>query len=212
MRRVFAFLLILTMVLSLVSLAGCRKKGKDEEPMNEETEKTEDYGYQIYVSPDGDDHNDGSIGSPLATPEGARLLLNEKQPEKSTVWLRGGTYYMANTFAYAASDCKNVAFRAYPGEQVIFSGGVCLTGTWTGTAEVNGKTAWIKKFDDIKTFGEFNTLFNEEGFLVNARYPNDTGYLLAAGGDAPQNPSNELSALNMGLVAKEGDLQSAFVP
>ena len=206
MRKAPAFLLMLTTVLSLLSLAGCRKKGKEEGPMYEQAEETEDYGYQIYVSPDGNDKNDGSIESPLATPEGARDLLNTKQPEKSTVWLRGGTYPMTDTFVYAASDCANVAFCAYPGEEVIFSGGVCLTGTWTGTAEVNGKTAWVKKFDDIKAFGEFNTLFSEGEFLINARYPNDTEYLLAAGGDAAQNPDNANFAHNKGLVAKDGDL------
>ncbi len=204
MKKALAFLLMLTTVLSLASLAGCRKKGKEEEPMNEETEATEDYGYQIYVSPDGNDENDGSIGSPLATPEGARAHLQTIMPERSTVWLRGGTYSIDN-FSYGAADCENVAFRAYPGEEVIFSGGVCLTGTWTGTAEVNGKTAWVKKFDDIGAFGEFNTLFGKEEFLINARYPNDTDYLLAAAGANPQSSDSNF-AHNLGLVTKAGDL------
>jgi len=205
MKKVLAFLLILA---TLLSLASCRKKETDENAMNNEQEQqtAEDYGYQIYVSPDGNDENDGSMASPLATPEGARLHLNQKRPEKATVWLRGGTYFFADNFAYAANDCKNVAFRAYPGEEVIFSGGVCLTGTWTGTAEVNGKTAWVKQFEDIAAFGEFNTLFDAESFLINARYPNSTDYLRAAGGDSPQNPSNSTFAHHMGLVAKEGDL------
>ena len=73
---------------------------------------------QIYVAPDGDDTNAGTIDKPLKTPQKAIT----KMTSGGTILIRGGIYNLttqvkSNTAGTAANYCK---FWAYPGETPIF--------------------------------------------------------------------------------------------
>ncbi len=98
-----------------------------------------DPGRTLYVSPAGNDDNDGSIGAPFRTIEHARDVvrtLNGNMSEDITVYLRGGTYPITSTVAFTAADSGSnghrVTYAAYEGEQPVLEAGVPVTG-WTQT-------------------------------------------------------------------------------
>ncbi|MBM7565792.1 S-layer homology domain-containing protein [Paenibacillus sacheonensis] len=94
---------------------------------------------ELYVSPDGSDTNDGSIGSPFHTLQKAKdavraYMANEMVPAGGiTVYLRGGEYVIASTVDFEAADSgtadKPVTYKAYDGENVIFSGAQTIPGS-----------------------------------------------------------------------------------
>src|SRR5438876_12151617 len=72
----------------------------------------------FYVSPSGNDSNNGSIGSPFATvAKGVSVLT-----PGATLYLRAGTYpeaLAANAIPGGTSWAKPVTVSAYPGETAI---------------------------------------------------------------------------------------------
>jgi len=98
-------------------------------------------GLELYVSPTGNDNNDGSAQKPWKTIAKAQSYIRElnkdnKLPEKGiTVWLRGGRYEQATTLAFNASDNgtadKPIIYRAYNNEQVsLFNGKMIDPKAW----------------------------------------------------------------------------------
>jgi len=91
----------------------------------------------IYVSPDGDDSNPGTLAQPLKTVAKARNLveaLNSAMATDITVYLRGGTYPLTSTLTFANADSGSggfyVKYMAYPGERPLLTGGQPIKG-WT---------------------------------------------------------------------------------
>ena len=91
----------------------------------------------FYVSPQGSDSNSGSFSSPFATVDRARQAVRAVNASMSgdiNVYLRGGTYALAQPLSFAAADSgtngHTVFYQAYPGETPILSGGRAITG-WT---------------------------------------------------------------------------------
>ncbi len=87
----------------------------------------------IYVSPDGNDSNPGTIEKPLATIQAAmQAVRNLKTQSDSlqgiTVYLRQGVYNVSQTLEFnqkdAGSDSHPVTFKGYKNEEVIISGGI----------------------------------------------------------------------------------------
>src|SRR5882724_12036975 len=90
----------------------------------------------IYVSPAGRDSNSGTKDRPLASLAAAqKLARSRKSTGPVTVWLRGGTYYLAQTFVFTPEDSGTrntpVTYAAFPGEEPVISAGVRLRLTWT---------------------------------------------------------------------------------
>ena len=84
----------------------------------------------IYVAPDGDDANPGTLDKPLKTVAKARDLVRTKSSSLTadmTVYLRGGTYPQTSTLTFGNADSGNggfyVKYMAYPGEQPLITGG-----------------------------------------------------------------------------------------
>jgi hypothetical protein len=118
--------------------------------------------HTIYVSPDGNDHFDGLSAQketggkgPFASLERARdeiRALKKQHPEAGfKVCLRGGTYYLADTFVLEPGDSGTadnpVEYCAYPGERPVLSGGRRLTGF---QAEIyNEKECWTIRLDEV---------------------------------------------------------------
>jgi hypothetical protein len=91
----------------------------------------------IYVAPDGDDANPGTLLQPLRTIVRARDLVRSKTNAMTgdiVVYLRGGTYPQAATLSFGNADSGKgrfyVKYTAYPGERPLITGGKLLTG-WT---------------------------------------------------------------------------------
>jgi len=98
-------------------------------------------GLELYVSPAGNDDNDGSIQNPWKTITKAQnfirdLIKTNQLPEKGiTVWLRGGRYGLVTTLAFNAADNgspeKPIIYRAFPNEQVsLFNGKMIDPKAW----------------------------------------------------------------------------------
>ena len=116
---------------------GGEEPGGDEpggdEPGGEEPggDDTSDEPIMVYVSPNGDDANPGTLEQPVKTLEGARDLVRELKADRTsvpavTVYLRGGNYVLSQTFALTTEDSGTaeapVTYRAYPGEEVVITG------------------------------------------------------------------------------------------
>lgn len=103
-------------------------------------------GTAFYVSPAGNDTwsgkpqspNESKTDGPFATLERAREAIHSlKQagiaPQTEViVYVRGGQYRFSKTFKLTASDSGTkgtpITWRAYPGEQVSFTGGKFISG------------------------------------------------------------------------------------
>ena len=113
----------------------------------------------LYVSPTGSDSNPGTRAKPLATPEAARAAARKlrKPSERVTVYLSGGTYFLAKPLVLKPED-SGVTFAALPGETPVISGGVAISG-WR-EEKVNGKKAWVADLPEVAKDGwRFRELF-----------------------------------------------------
>ena len=98
----------------------------------------------IFVAPNGDDANPGTMAQPLKTVAKARDVVRGMTANMTadiTVTLRGGTYQQTSTLTFGNADSgKNgfyVKYVAYQSEQPIITGGKPITG-WTMSSAGNG--------------------------------------------------------------------------
>ena len=91
----------------------------------------------LYVAPapTGSDSNAGTLEQPFATITKARdtvRTLNGEMTGDINVYLRGGTYELTSTLAFAAADGttngNKIIYQAYGAEKPILSGGKRITG------------------------------------------------------------------------------------
>ena len=89
----------------------------------------------IYVSPDGNDHNKGTLAAPVATVAQAQQLARGLKKKLSpgdtlTICLRGGTYRLQEGILLQSGDGGSrdnpIVYRSYKGEQVTLSGAIRL--------------------------------------------------------------------------------------
>lgn len=90
-----------------------------------------------YVSPSGNDANAGTLAAPFLTIEKARDVvrtINTNMTGNIYIYLRGGTYTLANPIALTQADSGsngyNVIYKNYPSETPYISGGQTIT-EWT---------------------------------------------------------------------------------
>ncbi|ANE45237.1 hypothetical protein SY83_01605 [Paenibacillus swuensis] len=91
----------------------------------------------FYVSPEGDDSNEGTQESPLRTLEAARnavRLQTRTMKGDITVNLRGGVYRVDGPVDFGPLDSGQngfqVRYQAFPGETPVIEGGKGVSGTW----------------------------------------------------------------------------------
>ena len=84
---------------------------------------------ELWVASDGDDSAPGDISSPLATLEAARDRLRDDSQAGGTVWIRGGTYRLAETLVLDRRDAAT-KYAAWQDEEVVISGAERLRGEW----------------------------------------------------------------------------------
>jgi len=136
-------------------------------------------GREFYVATDGDDGSLGTKGSPFATVHRARDAIRAIKlgrdglpPGGVTVWIRGGFYFLEETFLLTPQDSGTVdapvVYAAYPGENPILCGGRRITG-W----KQESKQRWSTEILDVKKGAWwFRQLFCSNKRLARARHPN----------------------------------------
>ncbi len=120
-----------------------------------------------YISPDGSDKNPGTLEKPFASLQRAQQAVEKKL---GMVFLRGGTYYLPETFVFTAQDSGTkdapVIFQNYQDEKPVISGGVKLENLdWQ--PYTNG-IFQAKVPDDLQT----EEIFVNGERQILARYPN----------------------------------------
>ena len=90
---------------------------------------------QLYVSPDGDDSNAGTLSAPLKTLAGARDAVRKIKDGMTgdiVVNFRGGVYRMTEAVSFdtqdSAPDGCRIIYQAYEDETPVFSGARQVTG------------------------------------------------------------------------------------
>ena len=91
-------------------------------------------GMKLYVAPEGNDANAGTMDMPLKTIEGARKAVRATlvsfPKKKVTVFFKGGDYPMEQTVRLTADDSGSerapVIYKAMEGETPVFTGGKAL--------------------------------------------------------------------------------------
>lgn len=88
---------------------------------------------KLYIAPDGDDSNPGTIDKPLKTLEKATKLAKTHKKGGLTIYLREGTY--SNTAGHvvgrdaSGTDQKPTFVSAYPGEKVTLTSAISVKGS-----------------------------------------------------------------------------------
>ncbi|MDD5674667.1 MAG: right-handed parallel beta-helix repeat-containing protein [Chitinivibrionales bacterium] len=125
----------------------------------------------FYVSPTGSDQAAGTQSAPFATLAKAMAAVktvNASMTGDIVVYLRGGSYMVTSTLAFAAADGGkngfNVIYRAYPGEKPVISGGRQISG-FTGTGNI--KSVTIPEVSAGTWY--FNSLFVNDNRATRAR-------------------------------------------
>ena len=117
-------------------LAG--KPARDPEANRQRLRPLPSPAVTYFVAPGGSDAQEGSIQKPFATLERARDAIraqktrDELPPGGVTVYLRGGTYPVTNTFTLTDIDSGSVGapvvYRAWQDEKPVFDGGFRVRG------------------------------------------------------------------------------------
>lgn len=128
----------------------------------------------VVVAPDGDDQHDGTLERPLRTLAAAqqavrRLRSRGATGEPVTVYLRAGTYYLAEPILLGTADSGReggpVVWSSWAGEQAVISGGQRLQLTW----HEMGSGVWRA---EVPTGTVIDQLFVNGELQRMARYPN----------------------------------------
>jgi hypothetical protein len=143
-------------------------------------------GAEFYVSPNGSDSNAGTKAKPFATIEAARDAVRElarplKQPVN--VWVRGGRYFLDDTFvltpADSGSDDAAITYAAFPGETPVFSGGKIITG-WKKLDEqlvnVSAEAKGQLWYAPVPKDWRMHYLFVNGKGQIRSRHPNNDDY------------------------------------
>ncbi len=128
MKKQFAIMLILALTFSL--LTACADK--PSEPIEDE----HNYGKIIYVSPNGNDENNGEKGSPVASLVGAVKAMRDYRSQNGLpeggikIEFAAGTYNITEGITLTAEDSgtedKPIVFAGANDAKVLFNGGISL--------------------------------------------------------------------------------------
>ena len=132
---------------------------------------------QFYVSPNGNDADNGTFEQPFETLERAREAIrpvDRSQEGKIEIILREGIYFPDNTFELDPSDSGTekmpVIYRAHSGESVTLSGGIRLRLDWK---PFRSGIYQAKVPEATKRGLNIDQLFVNGQRLHLARYPNN---------------------------------------
>jgi parallel beta-helix repeat protein len=125
----------------------------------------------------GNDANPGTIDEPFATLEGARTAIRSLKADSGlpeggvTVYLRSGIVKRTTTFVLDSKDSgdanKPIVYCAYPGEEVVISGGQSIISPWS---QYNNEI-YVTNVGNLS----FNSLFVNGRRAARAREPDPAG-------------------------------------
>ena len=105
-------------------------------------------GWALYVAPDGNDANPGTLTQPLRTLAKARDVVRTRNGAMTAdigVYLRGGTYPQTSPLTFANADAGSggfyVKYMAYPGERPLITGGQPIKGWKVADASNSSREA-----------------------------------------------------------------------
>ena len=135
---------------------------------------SEPKGNTLYVAVNGDDNNKGTtIDMPLKSVQRALELIQDrasKEVEDSfEINIREGVYELSDRIVIDHRyNLKSLSIKAYNQEEVVFSGGRSIEGTW----EAKGDNIW-----EIPFQGTINQMFAGNKRMTRARWPNIGEYV-----------------------------------
>jgi hypothetical protein len=177
---------------------------------------------ELYVAADGNDAWSGALAAPnaektdgpLATlpraRDAVRRLKKDGLKEPVTVWIRGGTYDLAETLVFGPEDSGTAAcpviYAAYGDEKPIISGGRTIA-SWKKPEEGQ---VWKAEIPEVKS-GDwyFHQLFVDGQRRIRARMPNQ-GYLVNEGPIEPlvdRRKARSDPTTKMGFRFSPGDIR-----
>jgi hypothetical protein len=121
-------------------------------------------GGEVFVAPNGDDSAAGTVDQPVSTLAKARDLLRADGEAGGTIWLRGGTYRLAETLVLDGRDA-GVIFQAWQNETPVLSGAAELPDEWRRSENLKG--VWESSVAEV--FGEIRSVFLDGKLLPRAR-------------------------------------------
>jgi len=135
----------------------------------------------IYLAPNGNDRNNGTLNQPFATLQRAQIEARKYKNEPVSFLLKGGTYYLKQALILAKEDSRTrsnpLTITVYRNEKVYIKGSEKLNLNWK--AKDNIQTATVSNPDLI-----FDQLYVNGALMQMARYPNYTKGKLPFGGTA----------------------------
>ncbi len=205
-KKVVLIIVSVTLILTIAAgtvafIANYPDNTKPEFSNNQksETKKAFDEGdfkmgeYDLIVAPNGDDNADGTLDAPLKTLSGAKEKLKSlsiPKDKKVTVWFREGTYTFFDTVAFDENDRKNVLYRSYPDEEVVFSGSKEIKGNWKET-KINDVKAFVTDMPVKSDDDYFRSLFKDGKRLSRSNYPKEDVFKVAAEPNADEKFDSE---------------------
>ena len=127
---------------------------------------------KLYIAPDGKDKQDGSIESPVKSPQRAlELYLKKRSLQNTTIYFREGCYYFDETLVvgkiHEPLAGTTLTLRAWKDETVVLSGGKKIS-TWKQTEHQNG-AIWSADIPwaSNKTTG-FHVLYDDGRLMTRA--------------------------------------------
>ncbi len=137
----------------------------------------------LYVSPDGNDQNTGTIDAPLATLHQARQTVRERiasfkpgEEQDVDIHLAAGTHRLSETLVLdhrdSGSDAFKVSWKGADGGGTILSSGHPLTG-WR---KLEDEPAWLAPaargrvwYTDLPADSRITTLYGAQGLVPRAK-------------------------------------------
>jgi len=184
MKIIISILTILTMFLSNVVTFA------------DDFDRTVSY---IFVAPNGNDSATGWLDNPLKTLEGARNKIREMKKDgklsdtEVRVVFRGGEYVWNKTISLTSEDSgtekNNIIYCSYPGENVVFTGGVSLRDFLPVTDEtiiqkLGDNAANVRQINLRKVYEKNGYIYDTKDSIYSfgdelamwcARFPNKSG-------------------------------------
>ncbi len=172
---------IILAVLIALTMASCSSNNavfiKQADPVNlsqPQERAREQREKDIFVSPDGDDNNDGTEQNPVKTVERALELSKDfSSQEEEVIYFSAGEYSVNSL--NLTDEYKNTVF--YADDEVIFNGGVTLNLSDFSDYKDNIKMLDLKAYGvtqeqigQIRAFGAYNTaenMMSQAVFTVN---------------------------------------------
>ena len=149
----------------------------------------------VYVAVDGSDTNPGTKDKPLATFEAAKVKVRELKKtavDEIIVAFKAGDYGILNNVSFSAEDSGSdkvpVTYCSYGDGEVYFTNGVYIGADEFKALDASDEKFFsaansrsIKKVDlsgksGIDGINASSNVFNVDGFVIPARYPNKDGF------------------------------------